>query len=474
MVEFGDLSPILAKAQLLQIEFTPLRGVGRLHPLFVHFPIGLVFAAAAIEVWRAVRREPGMHPATPALLVAAAITAVASTASGWFNAAHEYANEQTDALFWHRWIGTLSAAILVAVAALAWRARRADVLGSGQTAGRLGALVAALLVAVAGHIGGELVRGEGYVLEGFARRVQPAPAAAATTALPADPRERFFVERVQPILAAHCVECHGPKKTKGGLRLEPIDAAFVGAADALSIVPGNPEDSELLVRILLPADDADAMPPDGERLTADEIDVIRTWIRDGAKHPAAAAAAPPSTVGAAFGDVAATVAARGGSVLRVAGDDDGVAVNASSASTPWGDADLALLAPIADEIVELNLARSAVTDAGIAALPAMPRLSTLRLDHVALTDASADAIRRFGALETLNVVGTGFGDRGLGAIADLPNLRRVYVFESAVTDAGIAVALLSNGTLDVVGDIRPAPAPNPPAEPSAPSASPSP
>ncbi|MBL9150332.1 MAG: hypothetical protein JNM94_16715 [Phycisphaerae bacterium] len=453
---------ILAEAHTFEFVLSPLRGVGRLHPLFVHFPIGLVFAAAALELWRVVRREPGMHPATPALLVAAALTAVASTASGWFNAAHEYANEQTDALFWHRWIGTLSAAILVAVAGLAWRARSSTVLGSGQAAGRLGAIVAAFLVAVAGHIGGELVRGEGYVLEGFVRLVPTngSAAAAAPAALPTDPRERFFVERVQPILAAHCVECHGPKKQKGGLRLDPIDAAFVGAPDALSIVPGNPDDSELLIRVLLPAADADAMPPDGERLTPGDIDAIRTWIRDGAAYPASAggAAPAPATRSSAFDDAATAVAARGGSVLRVAGDDRGVMVNASTASTPWTDDDLALLAPIADEIVELNLARTSITDAGLAGLPPMPRLSTLRLDHVALTDAAAAAIRRLDALETLNLVGTKIGDGGFATIADHPRLRRVYVFESGVTDAGIAVALLSNDSLDVIADVRPQPA----------------
>lgn len=267
-------------------SFTPSRALGRMHPMLVHFPIALAIAGASVEAWRAVRREPGMSPITPALLLAAAATGIVAALTGWINAWWEYANESSESLFWHRWIGTGAAVLLVAVAWWAWRSRRSETLGSAHVACRLGAIVAAVAVAVAGHMGGELVHGEGYVLKGLSSRSRSAASALTGAPPPAPPpvadgQARLFVERVQPIFAERCVECHGPNKQKGGLRLEPIEAALADT-DMPAILPGDPDGSELLIRLLLPAEDADAMPPEGERLSDGDIDAIRRWIAEGA------------------------------------------------------------------------------------------------------------------------------------------------------------------------------------------------
>ena len=76
-----------------------------------------------------------------------------------------------------------------------------------------------------------------------------------------------FARDIQPILRAHCYECHGAKKTKNGLRLDVRAAALKGGDTGPAIEPGNSEHS-LIVRRLLGLDGEDQMPKDKDPLDA--------------------------------------------------------------------------------------------------------------------------------------------------------------------------------------------------------------
>ena len=91
-----------------------------------------------------------------------------------------------------------------------------------------------------------------------------------------------YLTEVKPLLASRCFDCHGGLKQKAKLRVDTVKLMLQGEV----IVPGKPEDSELLHRIA--SDDPDElMPPDGEGVpfTADEIKTIRGWIQAGAPAP---------------------------------------------------------------------------------------------------------------------------------------------------------------------------------------------
>ncbi len=93
-----------------------------------------------------------------------------------------------------------------------------------------------------------------------------------------------FTRDVQPILAANCIECHGAKKQKAGLRLDNSKDAMAGArfgADPV-IVPKSSATSELYLRLVTTNED-DRMPSDRDPLSAHDIEVLRQWIDDGAK-----------------------------------------------------------------------------------------------------------------------------------------------------------------------------------------------
>jgi hypothetical protein len=99
-----------------------------------------------------------------------------------------------------------------------------------------------------------------------------------------------FNQDVQPILASNCFSCHGPdpEMRKGGLRLDLEESAFrkrPGHPDA--IVPGHPEQSELIKRIES-TDSHHLMPqsPQGEAkpMKAEDIAILKEWVKEGAVY----------------------------------------------------------------------------------------------------------------------------------------------------------------------------------------------
>src|SRR5579872_7165101 len=99
-----------------------------------------------------------------------------------------------------------------------------------------------------------------------------------------------FNRDIKPILSNTCFRCHGPdaKERKGGtdgLRLDQAAGALADLGGYAAIVPGKPDESELIKRVTS-EDPAEMMPPKGagKRLTAHEIEMLRAWIAQGGKY----------------------------------------------------------------------------------------------------------------------------------------------------------------------------------------------
>ena len=94
-----------------------------------------------------------------------------------------------------------------------------------------------------------------------------------------------FVRDIQPIFASNCYKCHDAAKHKGGLRLDSKLTAFIGGDSGdPSIIPHDPDKSKIIP--LVRGDDSKAvMPPKGKRLTAQQIDLLTRWVKQGADWP---------------------------------------------------------------------------------------------------------------------------------------------------------------------------------------------
>lgn len=107
--------------------------------------------------------------------------------------------------------------------------------------------------------------------------------AASAFAAPVD-----YARDVRPILSQHCFKCHGPDDNarKVNLRLDLRESAIRKLKSGeFAIVPGKPDESELVQRIHA-ADDSEIMPPPATKkpLSAEQKAVLKRWIGEGAEY----------------------------------------------------------------------------------------------------------------------------------------------------------------------------------------------
>ncbi|MGM9510398.1 DUF1549 domain-containing protein [Larkinella sp. GY13] len=261
--------------------------LGRLHPLIVHFPVGLLCVALLLEIIGWSRKSNDMRSGITALVWIGAISSVVAAVFGLILINQEEYGGDTVTI--HQWSGLTTMALAL-------------VTGFALRSGRL-ALYRSLLfltvfgVSIAGHYGALLTHGEDYLTSvlPFGKDAK----APSTT----DPNLAFISNTNQPltdkqiedlnlevrsILAHNCYSCHSATKTKGELRLDKKELLFKGGENGVILKAGHPEESDMIRRVKLPAGHDDAMPTKGKRLTDKEIAILEFWIKQGAPWPSGA------------------------------------------------------------------------------------------------------------------------------------------------------------------------------------------
>src|SRR5262249_18456002 len=97
---------------------------------------------------------------------------------------------------------------------------------------------------------------------------------------------QFFETKVRPLLVEQCHKCHGEKKQRGSLRLDSLTAILEGGDQGAALVPGHPEKS-LIIKAISHEDKDLKMPPEN-KLTREQIEHFKQWIKLGAPWPGGA------------------------------------------------------------------------------------------------------------------------------------------------------------------------------------------
>lgn len=293
----------------------------------------------------------------------------------------------------------------------------------------------------------------------------------------------LFLDVVNPALQARCAACHNDAKRGGGLSVVSYKALTKGGREGPTIVPGKADESDLVRRITLPSSHADYMPKDGKTpLSGDEVKAVVAWVQAGA--PASAIVSqlelPPQAMDAISIVLGFEQAPSGaGGVARPVEPEEplpeaspasdeligklegaGFVVRRLSKDSNLIDADyvspqaitpeqLALLQNLAPQLIKLNLRRSGVTDADLAALSSLKLLRHLRLEGNDISDAGVARLTSLPNLLSLNLVDTNVTDRSLNTLVSMPKLRRVYAWQSGVTARGAAAVTRQKENLAV-------------------------
>lgn len=117
----------------------------------------------------------------------------------------------------------------------------------------------------------------------------------ASTQAQTPPGTVDFEKQVLPIFKERCFECHQKeytdakgklKKPKGKFRMDNPELLLKGGEEGGSVTAGDPTKSTVYTSVTLPDSDDKAMPPKGDRLTAEQQEVIKKWIAEGASFGA--------------------------------------------------------------------------------------------------------------------------------------------------------------------------------------------
>jgi uncharacterized membrane protein/mono/diheme cytochrome c family protein len=457
---------------------------GRLHPLLVHAPIGFVLVLAVLELVAWARQEDLPRGVVSVVVVLAALSAVFAAASGLTLSREDgYATATVDA---HRrlGVGVALASILLAIVRLRT---------SGVAAYRIVLAITLFLLLPAGHLGGRIAHGEGFLTEPLREPAKPKAEPAPSPAPAAAPASISYVRDIAPIFASRCSACHGGTKKKGGLSLKDAASIVAGGRNGPVILPAKPAESEMLRRLRLPTDDDDHMPPlEKPQPTADEIATIEKWVAAGAPldspgapqwgaaelppagdartgaesdsapqelaSPAAAGSGAPGAAGTALPGVApadpAALEALASKLVHVealAKDSNLLVVSFSAVAKDTGDAEAkALLEPILVQVADLTLARSRIGDETMKLAARMPNLSRLDVRETAVGDEGVAALKGHAQLAELVLARTKLSDASVESLLAMPALKKVFAWNAGI--GAEALARLRQARTDLAVD----------------------
>ncbi len=262
--------------------------LGRLHPMLVHFPIGLLIGAFLLEIWGKFRRVDHYSQGVNAFIHLGTVSAILAAIMGWLLLYHEeYSGTWVDN---HRIMGIVTVVLSILTSVSVIRPQKLP--SWAPFSMLLGTIVS---VTIAGHLGASLTHGQNYLTEVIPAYQESAPdidqdytAQLATyrgyanaDSFPSVKLDQLNLE-VRAIFAHNCYQCHSVEKRKGDLALDHKEGVMAGGEHGPVVLPGDASNSEIIRRLMLPREHDEAMPPKGKSLQSDEIELINLWINQGA------------------------------------------------------------------------------------------------------------------------------------------------------------------------------------------------
>ncbi|MBT5170068.1 MAG: hypothetical protein HOL92_16555 [Opitutales bacterium] len=447
--------------------------LGRFHPALLHLPIGFLVVLGVIEYLDSSMGGPRIGKACEIVLKYTAYVSTLAAVLGILLALDGGYND--DLLARHRWLGCITAVSVFWLIVLRTRARDRRRNGfSIPYHGALGATI--ILLLVVGHDGGTLTHGSGYLTKYLPNPIK----SVIGMELEKEPGSNGFKvadvyqDIIHPIFEETCIACHGVDKSKGDLRLDSFELAMQGGELGDTIIPGDIDASEIIYRLHLDLDDDERMPPEGKRQPSDsQIAILEWWVESGAPDAGLLSELElPETIEAAINaqleqpafvaeaetmvaeldvpsweEIAATVAELQEdpriNVQPIALDSPLIRVKSPFGESKFDDEALAMLAPVAANIAELEIGFSNITNEGLATLSGMHNLERLYLQKTTISDEGLEHVANLENLRYLNLYGTQVSDDGLEYLEDLDQLQSLYLWETQVTSEG-AEAFRSN------------------------------
>ena len=237
-----------------------LESFGDLHPLAVHFPVGLMgFIAISLVLSKIGNLELPL-PFFKWMNYFTLISLILAIALGLISEnTRSFSGKDGALLEWHEKLGFATAILFGIACALLFFS---DKIKNYFKWYSIFFLLSFIFLTIGGHLGSRIVHGENTLIDYFINgpTKEPTPKLNSQIGTVEEKSTQKLISKVdfnsqiKPIFEEHCFKCHGEKKQKGKLRLDTND--FHKVIEKL-----EPEKSKLYELITLPIDDEDIMPP---------------------------------------------------------------------------------------------------------------------------------------------------------------------------------------------------------------------
>lgn len=422
-----------------------LQPLGRMHPMLLHLPIGLLVLVGLLWLFRQAFSGEGFETIFRFLLIITALSAVLTALMGFFLSCE---GGYTDTLLnWHKYTGAGLSLLAYGLLLLNERAPDANRFFSPL----LGLSTGCLLIT--GHFGASLTHGEDYLFP----KTESAQELAFTEDTP------VFVSTIEPIMKDKCFQCHNEQKQKGGLLMNSLTGLLRGGKHGPIWVAGDPLNSHLIQRANLPIDNKKHMPPKGKpQLSPDEVAVMTAWIKAGADTKKSLRALaqndplralvqarlrqateqlPAPAVTYSFDAASPATLEKINTPFRVvvplAHDSPALQAN-FFVKQAYKTADLTELSEVKTQLVSLNLTNMPVRDEDLKTIARFENLEKLVLNNSDITGKTLAELKSLTKLNSLALSGTKVRPEALAVLAQLPGLKEVFVWNTPVSAKELA------------------------------------
>ena len=414
-----------------------LKATGRLHPVFLHFPLALMLVSIGLYQLRNLLNLQQERIFKILFFISSIFAAITGLFGLFLSKEGGY---DTDVLIQHQWFG-VGISLLTYIIFLSFY--HESISKWTKAAG----IISVLVITWGSHLGGILTHGEDFLSFN---------ATPSTEEIIITDSSVVYTALVEPIFKAKCYSCHNDQKSKGDLVMSSIDKLLKGGKNGKLWIPGDVLNSHILQRMDLPEEDKKHMPPKGKtQVTEKERALIEAWIRFGADtkkrimdYPAEdsfriflANYMQKSTATKIYSFAAASSAAIDAAqspfcyVSPVATGSPALQVRFLIRSA-FSAAQLKKLEKISDNIVQMNLSNMTLKDEDLQLLNAYPNLEILNLNGTDITGKGLSSLKANSQLYSVALSNTKVDLDGFKTlINNVPSLKHLYCWNTIVDSA---------------------------------------
>lgn len=420
-----------------------LQPLGRMHPLLLHLPIGVVSLLVLLPLLKKELAAAAYQKIQSFVIELGLILTILTTLLGLFLAQEE--GYLSDAISTHKWLAVGLCAAMYAL----HLTQQVESKNKLLTNGLIG--VGFILIVLTGHYGGAITHGEDYLWEPI----------MAEEIVDLD-KVSLFTAAVAPILAAKCENCHNENKSKGKLVMSTKAGLLKGGESGPLWRADQVDSSLMLIRLHLPMSEKEHMPPKGKsQLRPAEIELLSAWIKEGADMDSKKAELDPNSN---FYQLAMAQLAK----KAVAGSTTTYDFPAASAKTieelntpfrsvykisaesPALHAKISVrnyyepsfleeLLAIKDQLVYLNLTDLPITESDLAIIARFTHLEKLILNGTDVDGTDLEQLNNCENLRLLALSNTAVSESIESSFAAFSSLEDLYIWNTKIDSSQVAV-----------------------------------